>query len=534
MQWTARHEKFAEDTRRQGRLPTVLRREFALVATLVVFTACDDDLVSAVDPLIEVDPKHLDFGTVELGQQAELTVTVRNLENVPAKIVSVDVTDDCNGCFLAVNPPTDVPGLSKHELVMRFRAVRLPEAKGTLTITTDDPKARVNEVTMVGRGSDMRRPDIEVAPQTVDFGFVPAGGIAVSSFAIRSTGTNDLLIDRIYVDPPDAPFRVTTSTPSPERPGRLSPGAQASVGLRATLPMTETGTITARVIIETNVPEEKNVPGQVGQVQVPLTALANLPPLAVCGGNINVEPWSRVNLDGTASHDQDNPPDEPLTYQWLLVTQPEGSITTLERANTPEPSFWVDLSGKYEVELTVTDALGLESQAPCRVVVEALPTNAVRIELIWDHPDSDLDLHLVRQDGDFCDCATDCHYRDCGRRPNWFPMTPGANPRLDVDDRGGFGPETIDIDGEGTNRFIPEGTYSIYVHYFATNEEVSSWPTSASNATIRVFIFGLLAAEIQHRLDTTGDLWLAGQLRWPQMDVVPDGTVFVGTECGVF
>jgi len=280
--------------------------------------------------------------------------------------------------------------------------------------------------------------------------------------------------------------------------------------------------------------EEKNVPGQPGWVEVPLRAAANLPPVAVPGDDQTVEPWSRVTLDGSMSYDRDDPPDEPLMYRWRLVSAPEGSTTELEFPQQPDATFWADLSGTYEVELVVVDALGLESE-PEVVVIEALPTNAVRIELTWDHPDADLDLHLIREGGAFCDCATDVHYRDCGREPNWFPQTPGANPRLDVDDRAGFGPENINIDGHGTTRFIPEGDYTIAVHYYATNEQSSSWPTNSTNATVRVFIFGLLAAELSQELTDGEQLWIAGTLQWPEEMVVESGAdLQEGQLCGVF
>jgi hypothetical protein len=379
----------------------------------------------------------------------------------------------------------------------------------------------------------MRKPCIEVEPEEVDFGFVPAGGIAIQSFVVRSCGTNDLLIDRVRIEPPTAPFRITTSTPTPQMPGRLAPGAQASVSLRATLPETQTGTVTAQVIIESNVLDVLNVPEEPGWVSVPLRALSNLPPLAIVGGDQTVEPWSRVTLDGSASHDQDDPPDDPLSFRWTIISSPDGSTTRLERASTPQPSFWVDLTGRYEIQLVVTDALGLESE-PATVVVEALPTNAIRIELTWDHPDSDLDLHLIRAGGAFCDCATDCHYRDCGRTPNWFPASPGSNPSLDIDDRSGFGPENINIDGNGPARVVQNGTYTIAVHYYSSNDGISSWPTTISNATVRVYILGLLAAELTHPMTADNDVWFAGEIHWPEKTVTENGTVQQAQTCGVF
>lgn len=509
------------------------RRGLAPLLGALLFSACEEDIVVAIQPVLEVSPEHIDFGVVELGQEGKEPILLRNLEAVPATILKVDVVDDCDGCFLAIQPPDRVLPFDRYDLVMRFRAVRLQIATATVTIATDDPKAPVNKVTMVGRGIDTRRPDIAVVPETVDFGFVPAGGIAVSSFVVRSTGTNDLLIDALAIDPADAPFRITTAEPRPGEPASLSPGAQGSVGLRAELSESATGTVTARVLILTNVPEEKNVPGRIGVVAIPLLALANRPPIALVGGDQTVEPWSRVTLDGSASHDQDTPPDHPLTYKWTLTRKPSGSTTSLERASTPFASFWADLTGRYEVELVVTDALGLES-APATVTIEALPTNAIRIELTWDHPDSDLDLHLIRDGGGFCDCATDCHYRDCGRQPNWFPAAAGSNPRLDIDDRSGFGPENINIDGQGTARLVQDGVYSIAVHYYSSNDGVSSWPTRVSNATVRVYLFGLLAAELTHAMENDGDLWIAARLTWPDRAVTPDGTVTPALICGVF
>jgi hypothetical protein len=495
--------------------------------------ACEGDSVVAIDPVLEISPNHLDFGTVELGQEARLPITIRNLESVKGKIEAPVILDDCDGCFLAIDPPAEVLAFDEETMEMRFRAVRLEVATATATIRTDDPKAPMATITMVGRGSDMRRPDIEVIPEEIEFGFVPAGGIAIQSFVVRSTGTNNLKIDRISIDPPGAPFRITTSTPTPEHPGDLAPGAQASVSLRAQLPESATGTVTARILIETNVLEVKNVPDRIGVVQIPLTARSNRPPIAIVGGDQTVEPWSRVTLDGSASHDQDVPPDDPLTFRWTMIAQPDGSTTRLERASTPMPSFWVDLTGRYEVQLVVTDALGLESE-PKTVVIEALPTNAIRIELTWDHPDSDLDLHLIRDGGSFCDCSTDCHYRDCGRTPDWFPQAPGSNPSLDIDDRSGFGPENINIDGQGTARVVQPGRYRIAVHYYATNDGISSWPTTTSNATVRVYILGLLAAELTRPMTMDNELWFAGTISWPERTVSTDGDVQLDQVCGVF
>ncbi|MBI2377619.1 MAG: choice-of-anchor D domain-containing protein [Deltaproteobacteria bacterium] len=495
----------------------------------LILAACEDDVVGTVDPFLELEPVHLDFGTLELGQEAVLELTVRNLEKADGRIESLAIVDDCNGCFLALSIPTDVLGLTKVDVPIRFRATSVMTATGTVTFTTDDPRAPNLVATLVGRGDDSRAPDLEVFPAAVDFGFVPAGGIAVGSFAIRSTGTNDLLVDRISIEPLDAPFRITTSTPTPENPGRLAPGAQVSVSLRAELPLTATGTETGRILISTNVALEKNVPGSPGVVAVPLSARANLPPVAVTGPDQTVEPYSIVTLDGANSYDPDVPADLPLTYRWAMDQKPAGSTATLEFARTPTPEFLADLAGRYELSLVVVDATGLESQ-PARTVVEAFPDEAVRIELIWDHPYSDLDLHLIREGGAFCTCPDDLHYREClpdqPRQTNWFPEAPGANPRLDVDDREGFGPENINIDGDGVSRFVPASRFTIAVHLYDPSDHGDSpWPTTTSNAIVRVFVFGLLAAEYTHALSRRDDVWTVATFDWPSRTFTEIGSL---------
>lgn len=515
------------------RLPFSWATRFLGPAVLsLTLMGCEGDRFEQVAPELSVTPDVLDFGVVELGQQRVEDILLESLATVPSEITEVRVEDNCGGCFLAVNPPAQVESFGDYNLGVRFRAVRIPIATGTVTVVSDDPSAPEQAVFVRGRGTDSTAPDIEVFPEEVDFGFLPAGGVAVGSFVIRSSGSNTLLVDRIAVDPPDAPFVITTSTPTPEMPGQLEPAEQTSVSLRAMVLATQTGTVSARVLIETNVFEEKNVPGRPGVVAVRLTGVSNQPPVAVVPDRLTVEPWSRATVDGSASFDPDGP-DADLVYRWRLVSQPGGSRTTLDRMQDPVTSFWADLTGAYELELTVIDNLGLES-VPVVVPVDALPLNAVRIELTWDHPDSDLDLHLIRESGEFCDCTTDVHYRDCARQPDWFPNAPGANPRLDVDDRTGFGPENINIDGDGEDRFIPPGRYTIGVHYYSTNQETSSWPTTVSRATVRVFVFGLLAGEVERELANDGDVWFAGHLEWPTQALTEDVSIFTGLVCGVF
>jgi hypothetical protein len=506
-----------------------------VVLCLPIWAACSGDTVGKIKPKLIVSPTCLDFGTMELGSPKILDVTLKDEQPVPVTVMPQPIDDDCGppddpkheGCFRRLNPTSSVAAYNTYPLHIEFRPTRVAVATGTLTISSNGNNPQ--KVCLKGRGDDSRKPDICWMPKSIDMGFVPAGGIALGSFVVTSCGTNDLIIDSMSFDASGSSFIFDSGTTTT---GTLTPGSLASVSFKAQLPATATGTVTTNILIKTNVVDEKNVPGHPGWVQIPVTAHAAPPPVALCGTKQTVSPWSQVKLDGSMSH-----PQPIAAYSWTLPVRPGGSQAQIDFPSSPMTSFWADLTGHYEAQLIVTDNIGLMSN-PCVVSIDALPSNAIRIELTWDHPDSDLDLHLIEgsaRTGDpssaFCTCASDCHYRDCGMMPNWFPDHPGANPRLDIDDRMGFGPENINIDGDGSSKFVEPGTYVIMVHYYASNSAISTWPTKVSNATVRVYIYGLLAGEFNQALITDGDLWDAATIHWPEQTVTADGTLMCYEQC---
>ncbi len=74
-----------------------------------------------------------------------------------------------------------------------------------------------------------------------------------------------------------------------------------------------------------------------------------------------------VNLTGSASIDSDN---QPLTYQWSLLSKPANSTATLSQPLSETPYFTPDESGNYVVQLIVND--GFLSSTPVTVVVSTI------------------------------------------------------------------------------------------------------------------------------------------------------------------
>ncbi len=89
-------------------------------------------------------------------------------------------------------------------------------------------------------------------------------------------------------------------------------------------------------------------------------------PIAVAGEDQNTTVGNIVNLDGSASSDPEN---QPLTYRWMVISQPEGSSAVLSDKSAVSPNLTPDQPGNYVIQLIVND--GVTDSAPDTVNVTA-------------------------------------------------------------------------------------------------------------------------------------------------------------------
>lgn len=101
-------------------------------------------------------------------------------------------------------------------------------------------------------------------------------------------------------------------------------------------------------------------------------------PVADAGPADDVLVGDVIVLDGTASSDPDG---DSLSYQWSLVSLPEGSAADLSEAQSPTASFAADLQGDYIIALVVDDgelysdpdSVTVSAQKPAPIVDITMP-----------------------------------------------------------------------------------------------------------------------------------------------------------------
>ena len=221
--------------------------------------------------------------------------------------------------------------------------------------------------------------------------------------------------------------------------------------------------------IETGDPVEESPPDQA--------------PVAVCTVSPNpvTPPFDSATWDGVASYDPGG--GRITTYRWSLVSAPSGSAVTMPTGNSPtRTNFRPDLAGDYVGQLIVVNDAGLASD-PCQTTLTAVPAQDLWVEMFWTHSGDDMDLHLLAPSGQL-ESTTDCYYANCtGGGLDWGTRGSAVdNPRLDLDDIPGIGPENINIAQP------PSGSvYTVIVHDYP-----GSTYQQANSVTVNVYLNGSL------------------------------------------
>ncbi|MWP07755.1 hypothetical protein GQM60_24825, partial [Escherichia coli] len=95
---------------------------------------------------------------------------------------------------------------------------------------------------------------------------------------------------------------------------------------------------------------------------------------ARAGADQNVKVGEQVTIDGTGSTDSDN---KPFQFRWNVTKKPTGSTVTLATPSQGKATFTPDLPGDYEVDMTIFNESGENTD---KVLVTATIIQPIELE----------------------------------------------------------------------------------------------------------------------------------------------------------
>lgn len=476
----------------------------------------------------------------------------RNACGAPLHVTDIELVNNANGDFSIAHAADSPHGSLPANLApqddadvitvdVTYQPSRAGISTGQIRVRSDDPNRREVVVDLVARSIF---PCVRVTPMEVDFREVLIGSSEEFTVEVTNCGNADLEVGSVRLVEGTSP-ELALAAPMLDGlddaclrdrdavcTGRATIGGSASKTFIVRYAPTDAGADGGRILLATNVPGS-------GTVEVDLFGRGTSGAIPVCLAEartywerewdvypdedyaLTTIPLETVQLRGTGSY---CPSGSVTGYRWRVVRRPEYSTSRIEPSEeAAEASFWLDLGGLYVFELEVTSNMGDTSHPNCQVVVD---TNGcgedVHVQLVSDTPadrdqtdhgpaaGADLDLHLLREPGEWCREPDDCYMRN--PNPDWGrPDEVADDPTLDIDDVDGAGPESANL-----NHPEDGATYRVGVHYFDDHGFGETF------ATVRIYIQDVTHFEAtSERLAGTGAFWDVATIAWPAGHITP-------------
>ncbi|MBM4280238.1 MAG: hypothetical protein FJ137_05605 [Deltaproteobacteria bacterium] len=479
--------------------------------------SCDPELVT-IRPALLVQPGEATLTGVPVAQDTDITFQVPNDRIVNLDGVRAAFAEDSDPAFTVMQGDLGrvAPG-ETGELVVTVRPV-VPGTITALLVFDADAPAVPNhvEVPLTITAIDAGLPDIELDPATVEFDVIGRADVGRETVTVRNIGIRDLVVDAVELRG-DPELRLATTLPA----GTVIP-PQGSAAINLLFVPDDVDAHAADLFLRSNDPDE-------AEVHVPVSAAAVDCPVAVAtvvDADVQIEPFDTVRIDGRESYSNGLGtfiPSPPEGYLWSLLVRPVGSTAVLSSTTQDRTELEVDLAGLYQVQLTVfaadvsrPDNRPIRSCAPAIVDIDVKPSEDLHMQLVWDHPSADFDLHVMQAGGTPFTHETDCYFSNrnpvrSAETPTWsFEVE--ENPSLDVDDDRGYGPENANIVHPA-----PGSRWVVLVHYW--NKQTDGDPTAT--ATLRLFVYGRQAIELSQTFADDEQLWRAIELTWGDTPLAP-------------
>ncbi len=171
---------------------------------------------NGVGPDIKITPTSLDFGTLRLGLDADLPVTIENLgnANLNYSLAVMGLSDYApspacsSGCILG---PTE----STQHLI-NFAPTQIGTRNASLVVTSNDPMSSTSAVSLTGIGGGGVLTLVQPSSGMLPFGTIPVGtASAPQMIVVRNDGNMNLKIETVELSASPA-FDLAGTIPPPE------------------------------------------------------------------------------------------------------------------------------------------------------------------------------------------------------------------------------------------------------------------------------------------------------------------------------
>lgn len=453
-----------------------------------------------------------DFGEVDIGRARVFSFTIRNPSPVKLQVASVGFLDGSDPAFAVdgVAPEEVAAGVGGGVgdlgtvVSVKFQPTVEGAVSAQLIIKSDGENLDDNGdgkiddaeqvvINLTANGVSRCKPKISMSPAACNFGDVGVGATAFCDLSINNDGECELVVsDLDFSD--DTPFPTVFGPQGNFQVPTTVPGG-TGVSLRLYARPQDTSLTTGTLIISSFDPENPTV-------EVPLSVQgANAPTCVARVSKVNgaaispndaapaIEPLDDVEFSSDQSQSA-RAGGVISNSEWSIIAAPAESSATLTNTTGTTTRFHfssasgnvnaVDVAGTFTLGLVVTDDLGAVS-TQCQVTINAVPREGLHVQLTWDQPNNDIDLHLARNGINWCS-TDDCYF--AGTTRNWGGGN--KNPSLDIDDLEGFGPENINIEAPDN------GDYTVGVGMYTHDSDAT--------ITVKIFVGGQLEFEGFHLL----------------------------------
>lgn len=182
---------------------------------------------SGAAPRLETEPRFVELGAVDVGDEAEVVVTLRNTGTGVLRIDGVDLlsgTDDLQ-LELAEELPLGVDDGDSVNVTLRYAPTTGRAALGAmLVVRSNDPLSPEVFVPVDGQTVG---PGLEVLPGVAHFGRLDDGDTRDLTLIVRAVGTDP--VDNVSITLEGTGFSFVQAPP----PGPLQPGQALQLGVRA-------------------------------------------------------------------------------------------------------------------------------------------------------------------------------------------------------------------------------------------------------------------------------------------------------------